>query len=123
MSSWDERTALLAGLHPENPNYIDTKYAPRVGPDQRIRKDIGDYRPEAAQGQAALVRVNGWTVLAYWDRSGDSRPNSNSAFAAKGDHSFDDMIAAAEDQYPWVFERQTFDVVLAPSTDRDSQCK
>ena len=36
------------------------------------------------QGVARLHHVDGWTVLAWWDRSGDSRGGSNSAFVAEG---------------------------------------
>jgi len=90
---------------------IDGKYAPRVGPDRRARPDLMETRPEAPQGQAALVYEKGWTVLAYWDRSQDTRGASNSAFAAEGEHSFEELLADAKEQWPWVFERQKFTVV------------
>ena len=50
-------------------------------------------------------------MLAYWDRSQDGRPGSNSAFAAEGEHTLEDLLAAAKEQWPWVFERQKFEVV------------
>lgn len=68
-------------------------------------------RREAPQGQALVAHAGGWTALAYWDRSMDSRPGSNSAFAAEGDYSFDELLTAAKEQWPWVFERQRFEVV------------
>lgn len=65
----------------------------------------------APQGYAEWIYVKGWTVLAYWDRSQDTRPGSNSAFAVKGYYYFDELLAAAKEQWPWVFERQEFEVV------------
>ncbi|KKK59900.1 hypothetical protein LCGC14_3029730 [marine sediment metagenome] len=70
-------------------------------------------RPEV-EGVARLHHVKGWTVLAFWDRSGDSRGKSNAAFLAEGGHSFDDLLAAARKQHPGIFQRFTFDVVLLP---------
>lgn len=93
------------------PGIIDGKYPPRVGPDRRRRPDQYDSRPEVPQGQAALVHVSGWTVIAYWDRSQDKRGASNSAFAAEGECSFAELLEAARRQWPWVFERQAFEVV------------
>lgn len=89
---------------------VDAKYPPRVGPDRRTRPDLMDYRAEAPQGQAALIHEKGWTLIAYWDRSQDERGNSNSAFAAEGDYTFEDLLTAAKEQWPWVFERQAFEV-------------
>lgn len=103
--SWETRLEL------EPLGVIDGKDAPRVGPDRRARPDLMETRPEAPQGQAALVHAKGWTVLAYWDRSQDGRSASNSAFAAEGEHTFEELLAAAREQWPWVFERQKFAVV------------
>jgi hypothetical protein len=78
-------------------------------------------RPEAPQGQADLVFVDGWTVIAYWDRSQDTRGASNSAFAAEGRHSFAELLTAAKEQWPWVFERQKFAVVLFEQEEDDAR--
>jgi hypothetical protein len=85
---------------------IDAKYAPR------IKTSSGDLT-EAPQGHASLTFVNGWTILAYWDRSMDKRPMSNSAFAAKGEFTFEELLSAAREQWPWVFSRQVFDIILS----------
>lgn len=76
------------------PARIDGVYAPRDG-----------NRNEAPQGHCRQVIVGEWTIVAWWDRSGDPRGACNSALAARGLHSFDAMIAAGRAQYPWVFER------------------
>lgn len=92
---------------------IDSIYAPRVGVDRRTRKDIPDDRPPAPEGVAALVYVGGWTVIAYWDRSGDGRGGSNTAFAAAGHHSFESLLASAKEQWPQIFERHArFEITL-----------
>jgi len=48
-----------------------------------------------------------WTVIAFNDRSGDSRPGSNSAFIARGVFSFRDMVTIARVQYPTLWKRMT----------------
>ena len=40
--------------------------------------------------------LDGWTALAFWDRSLDHRRNSNSAFFWKGDHNFYQMLTEFE---------------------------
>lgn len=54
-----------------------------------------------------------WTIIAFNDRSGDSRPGSNSAFIARGEHSFNDMKNIARIQFPTVWKRmaESFDIV------------
>ncbi len=47
----------------------------------------------------------GWTIIAMMDRSVDSRPGSHAKFLAEGDHSSDDMWAAARVQYPQIAKR------------------
>lgn len=89
---------------------IDGVLAPRIGADRRRYPKQYDSREEVSQGQAVLVHTKGWTVIAYWDRSQDGRPGSNSAFVAEGAHTFEALLIAAKDQWPWVFERQAFEV-------------
>lgn len=57
-----------------------------------------------------------WFAFIWWDRSGDSRPNSNSGFYVKG-FEFDRIIEAfnyALSQFPTIVERQTFKLELQP---------
>jgi hypothetical protein len=47
------------------------------------RRIDGGFCPQiedAQSGEARIHHVEGWTVLAFWDRSGDSRPSSHSTF-------------------------------------------
>lgn len=66
---------------------------------------------DETEGLALLTRRGGWTAIAFWDRSGDQRPASNSAFIARGDLTFEQVVRAARHQWPQVWARFTFDVV------------
>jgi len=62
------------------------------------------------EGQAALHHRDGWTALAFWDRSVDTRPNSNSAFLAEGTRTLPEMMALAWSSFPQIMDR--FEVAL-----------
>lgn len=69
------------------------------------------------EGLALIHHKDGWTALAFWDRSVDTRPGSNSVFLADGTHTFDQMVAIAKEHFPTVWQRFKFDVRLAePAT-------
>lgn len=67
------------------------------------------------QGKARVTLHHGWTLMAFWDRSGDSRFGSYSIFLAEGVFSFDEMVAFASARFPSVWQRITsaFKVELA----------
>ena len=85
--------------------------------DQRFcRNEGGQYVGDEPEGLAHLtvLEINEhpfegqkWTILGFNDRSGDSRPGSNSAFAARGVFSFRDMLNIARVQYPTLWSRMT----------------
>lgn len=66
------------------------------------------------EGVAMIRFVEGWTVLSFWDQSGDSRPGSNSNFIAEGRRPFAEMCALAKEWFPAFWERamRRFDVML-----------
>lgn len=68
-------------------------------------------REEAPQGVCRVVLVRGHTVVAWWDRSQDTRGGCNSALVARGVHSFASMVAAGKVKFPWAFERMKFALV------------
>ena len=74
-------------------------------------------RKDQVEGRAKLTHKDGWTALAFWDRSVDHRYNSNSTFVIEGTHNAADAIALARDAYPWIWERFGFDVVVLFSTE------
>lgn len=63
------------------------------------------------QGVATHVHINDWTVIAFWDRTVDSRGKSNSAFIMRGEHTFDEAVAIAKTEFPQVWGRFKFQVV------------
>jgi hypothetical protein len=66
---------------------------------------------EAPQGHAALHHRDGWTAISFWDRSGDSRGNSNSTFIFNAELTFDEALAEAHERFPALFERFPFEIV------------
>lgn len=69
-------------------------------------------RPQT-QGEAALHHKDGWTALAFWDRSVDERGGCNSALFAEGTHTFKEMTALFQEHFPQVWDRFKFKVQLA----------
>lgn len=87
---------------------VNTKALPRDWPFEYGELD-GKYaaqgRRKDHEGIARLVHVRGWTVLAMWDRSADSRHNSNAAFAARGEREYAEMVGLAATHFPAVWKR------------------
>lgn len=54
----------------------------------------------SGQGSAKLTIHEGWTYLGWWDYAGDKRPGSNSGVLAKGEKSFEEMVALARGAFP-----------------------
>lgn len=108
--------------------YMRTKdIVERVGPGVHPRID-GGFCPGSsraygrksraeAEGEAALHHIDGWTVLALWDRSVDDRHGSNSNFVARGTHDYATMRAIAEARFPDVWCRFTFEIKLVESVE------
>jgi len=64
------------------------------------------------EGRANLFHMNGYaTILAFWDRSVDSRGQSNSAFLLPGVLDFDEAVLKAKIYFPEVFKRFKFEIV------------
>ena len=85
-------------------NGIDGRLAPACDASGRVTE---------AQGLIAVHRKDGWTALAWWDRSQDTRPGSNSAiFVASPDIGPEAALALGRKQFPWVFKRMKFELVL-----------
>lgn len=120
---WDEPGH---GWHQRDNDYIPQRdVVRRVGPEIHPRID-GGFCPGApapsdrlqrptrsqVQGEAALHHLAGWTVLALWDRSVDTRGGSNAAFVALGTHDFTTMCAIAEAQFPTPWARVRGKLVL-----------
>jgi hypothetical protein len=62
------------------------------------------------QGQAMLHRTGGWTCVAFWDRSEDSRGGCNSNFFVRGNFTFDEVVQISKEHFPTVWKRFPFKV-------------
>lgn len=52
------------------------------------------------EGIVRLHHVAGWTIAAWWDRSADTRLNSNAALVMRGAHTWEVLLAAAREAFP-----------------------
>lgn len=59
------------------------------------------------EGMCELWRNGKWTILTFWDRSGDSRMSSCSAFVFELDRDcdFDSLVQLARSLFPTIFQR------------------
>jgi hypothetical protein len=68
----------------------------------------GVWQPDNDQveGSAALTIKDGWTILAWWDRSEDTRRGCCSAVIFEGEHSFSSMVDLVKERFPKVYARR-----------------
>jgi hypothetical protein len=74
----------------------------------------GSLAPDAIgqiEGLALLHHKDGWTAVAFWDRTGDHRGGSNSVFLAKGEFTFDEMLDLAREAFPEIMKTFKFKIV------------
>jgi hypothetical protein len=94
-----EARAVLDHLFPR----IDGSYAPR---------NPGRGRgTEAPQGECHVEHADGWTLISFWDRTGDERAASNSNFVVEGEHTLEQALELARQAMPALFERFTFPLI------------
>lgn len=60
---------------------------------------------EQRQGPCAVHYVDGWTAVAWWDRTQDTRPGSNSAIIIAGYYFPDVALKIGREAFPAVFQR------------------
>lgn len=116
------RADAIATLPPEFAGGFGPGKAPSargVGPDQTLcpEKRAGQPQGVARLHHALAPDGTPWTAIAFWDRTGDSRPGSNSAFLFEGTLTFEAACAAAFEHFPAVWRRMTArtPVTLAPA--------
>lgn len=84
-----------------NRDAVDVKAQPFGYPDGTHQPDNGQ-----EQGPAALRHEKGWTILAWWDRTEDTRGNCCSALVFEGEHSFETMVQVLEKRFKRVYVRR-----------------
>lgn len=62
------------------------------------------------EGSAVWSFVRGYSIVSFWDRSGDSRGGSSSSFLLHGMHSSAEVLVAAGLAFPQIFERFRFEI-------------
>lgn len=67
---------------------------------------------QQVEGVALLHHLEGWTALAFWDRSEDRRGGSNTVFFVRAHLSAEEMLTACRARFPAHFARYRFDVVV-----------
>jgi hypothetical protein len=71
-----------------------------------LHLSLDESRSEEIEGLTRLHHKDGWTAIAYWDRSGpDRRYGCNSNFVAVGTFTFDEMLTLARHHFPHVIAR------------------
>lgn len=70
---------------------------------------------EEAQGRGVWTPLAGYMVLAWWDRTGDTRGGSNSAILLRyaGEVSWQEFVDRAKSAFPEIFARQKVPIVDA----------
>jgi hypothetical protein len=68
--------------------------------------------PSGEEGPALLHHKDGWTALAFWDRTVDKRGACNSVYLAEGTYTFDQMVAMARERFAVRWNKMAFQVTL-----------
>lgn len=106
---WDR-----AGHHVYTPQGT---YAERYDPATFLERLDGLLPPadeSQMEGAAKLYHFNGCTVLSFWDRTIDKRPGSSSTFLMPGKLAFGEMVELCEHNFPGIYRRFPFPIVIAP---------
>lgn len=60
---------------------------------------------DQTQGRGFVHYVDGWTVISWWDRSGDPRGGCCAAFLIEGRHPWSEALSLARTAFPREFAR------------------
>lgn len=71
----------------------------------------GKLNPNEREGEARLHHKDGWTALAFANRTDDSRPGSNSVFLVNRHLTFLEAVVYFIDLFPQVVQRFKFQIV------------
>ena len=77
-----------------------------------IERTDGLFPPLGFEDEGVICRhfVHEFTVIAWWDRSIDTRGASNSAFWVQGEHTTEEALEIARQRFPTVFGRLTYEL-------------
>lgn len=84
-----------------------------IGGDLCPRDGVERSAAESPPGLARLTNLynhqDAWTIISFWDRSGDRRPGSNSNFVVAGSVTFDAAVTIAKAAFPDLWKRFPFE--------------
>lgn len=89
--------------------------------DGRVQYKAAPGEPREPQGVCALSYTTDgtdtglYTLVGFWDRTGDDRYASNSIFAIHGYLTFEQAVETAKILFPKIFQRFTFPLTLHPA--------
>jgi hypothetical protein len=99
-------------LYGRNGYEVNDYYMPKDFPCPVYTLDGGFLPPYQAEieGVASVVHLNGWTILAFWDRTGDKRGKSSSAFVVRGFWDFTALHHITQTAFPTIWKRFHFSI-------------
>jgi hypothetical protein len=68
------------------------------------------------EGQAKLHHRDGWTALAWWDRSVDRRGGANAALFARGVLPAQEVVRLGRDRFQFVMQRFDYPIIVSGVT-------
>lgn len=87
---------------------LDGGLCPNVSPDGAWKRT----GPEI-EGDALLHHKDGWTALAFWDRTVDTRMACCSVYVANAILSFKEIVELAQDAFKVRWDKMKFEVRLS----------
>lgn len=67
---------------------------------------------EQPQGHAKMTQKDGWTALAFWDRSFDLRGNCVSGFYVNAILTFEEMMPVIREEFAELFKQIEYEIVF-----------
>lgn len=100
------------GTLPWTPGQLDGGLQPHFADCAKKRGYHYCNCPSGEEGPALLHHKNGWTALAFWDRSADKRGACNSVYMAEGTFDFNQMVEMARTRFAVRWNKMAFQVTL-----------
>ena len=119
-------TVLYYGCHKGVGHYLHNSTGNRICEHEGLpwhRAEIdGRLQPTGPQyqGRIAHHQRQGWTALAWWDRSVDGRGKSSSTVLINAEQDPEQALATAKAALPWLFERINYHLRLIEPKEREA---
>jgi len=105
---WDKHDSYGYGFHGPGRKHLQGKFPEGWPWGYEVDGGLQPHEPQRhIQGHCKMNHKDGWTCLAWWDMTADSRPASCSAVAVDRDANLAEMLGILRNQFPEVLARQT----------------